>query len=271
MCREFAGRDNQVHHIVPEADGGPDSIDNAISLCSKCHTEASHYNPRQPMGTKYSPDELRRFRDELWQLAEEHRVGQLIRGSVGVSPSKIEISLINLEASHALKIFNSTPRAIADVQISLTVCSGALRAADLRISPDDSDDIETLATGAVEIDLGTVGVCGTDDFGREALLIDMRNIAPMSERSIGIICPRVDEPTVLAVMLDGYHPETEPILRGDEILYRPFAVYRGSFTVKTMKFFINSNPEGLVIGADLFTKSADGRSMIPIKKNRGRV
>ena len=65
-CGTFAGRDIEVHHIVSEADGGPDTIDNAIPLCSRCHGEAGHYNPRHPRGTKYSPDELRRHRDEWW-------------------------------------------------------------------------------------------------------------------------------------------------------------------------------------------------------------
>jgi hypothetical protein len=70
VCRIFAGRDLSVHHIVQEADGGPDTLDNAIALCSRCHGEAGHYNPRHPLGTKYSHDELRRHRDSWWQVCE---------------------------------------------------------------------------------------------------------------------------------------------------------------------------------------------------------
>jgi len=66
VCHMHAGRDAEVHHIVQEADGGPNTLDNAIALCSRCHGEAGHYNARHPRGTKYSPSELRRHRDEWW-------------------------------------------------------------------------------------------------------------------------------------------------------------------------------------------------------------
>lgn len=66
VCHEFAGRTSNVHHIVQEAHGGPNTLDNAICLCPRCHTEAGHYNPAHPMGTKYSPNELRVHRDKWW-------------------------------------------------------------------------------------------------------------------------------------------------------------------------------------------------------------
>jgi hypothetical protein len=66
VCHTHAGRDAETHHIVQEADGGANTLDNAIVLCSKCHGEAGHYNVRHPRGTKYSPRELRRHRDEWW-------------------------------------------------------------------------------------------------------------------------------------------------------------------------------------------------------------
>lgn len=55
-----------VHHIVQEAHGGANTLENAIVLCSRCHGEAGHYNPEHPLGTKYSPRELRRHRDDWW-------------------------------------------------------------------------------------------------------------------------------------------------------------------------------------------------------------
>lgn len=78
ICHIHAGRDAEVHHIVQEADGGRNTLDNAIVLCSKCHGEAGHYNPRHPRGTKYSPSELLRHRDEWWayrasRFKPEHR------------------------------------------------------------------------------------------------------------------------------------------------------------------------------------------------------
>jgi HNH endonuclease len=67
VCNEFAGRTANVHHIVQEALGGANSIDNAICLCQRCHSEAGHYNTSHPLGTKYSPQELRAHRDAWWR------------------------------------------------------------------------------------------------------------------------------------------------------------------------------------------------------------
>ncbi|WP_371873101.1 HNH endonuclease [Geomonas silvestris] len=66
VCHEFAGRSANVHHINQEADGGANVLENSIALCLRCHAEAGHYNPRHPMGTKYSPSELRLHRDQWW-------------------------------------------------------------------------------------------------------------------------------------------------------------------------------------------------------------
>lgn len=73
VCHEFGGRSVNVHHIIQEADGGPNIIDNAICLCLRCHAEAGHFNPRHPMGTKYSPDELRSHRDQWWAHCQSNR------------------------------------------------------------------------------------------------------------------------------------------------------------------------------------------------------
>jgi demethylmenaquinone methyltransferase/2-methoxy-6-polyprenyl-1,4-benzoquinol methylase len=45
VCGDFAGHYTNVHHIVQEARGGSNEIDNAIALCERCHGEAGHYNP----------------------------------------------------------------------------------------------------------------------------------------------------------------------------------------------------------------------------------
>jgi len=61
----------EVHHIVPEADGGPNIPDNAIVLCFDCHADAGHYNPRQPRGTKFSPQELRDAKEKWFSIVRE--------------------------------------------------------------------------------------------------------------------------------------------------------------------------------------------------------
>jgi hypothetical protein len=86
---QFAGLYSDVHHIVPEADDGPNTIDNAIPLCLRCHGEAGHYNPRHPIGNKYSPSELRKHRDRLWQTVEQNPAVALPVGPLLVSPGRI--------------------------------------------------------------------------------------------------------------------------------------------------------------------------------------
>lgn len=67
VCRQYKGVGVEVHHIIQEADGGPNTLDNAIVLCFDCHAAAGHYNPRHPKGTKFSPSELRRHRDDWFR------------------------------------------------------------------------------------------------------------------------------------------------------------------------------------------------------------
>ena len=72
VCHQFAGRDCNVHHIVPESENGPNTLDNAIVLCPRCHAEAGHYNPKHPLGNKYSRSELRKHRNNWWKWCEEN-------------------------------------------------------------------------------------------------------------------------------------------------------------------------------------------------------
>lgn len=71
VCKEFVGRNIEVHHIIQKSEGGQDTFENAIPLCFDCHAEAGHYNSKHPRGTKFSPDELRMHRD-LWYSQVEN-------------------------------------------------------------------------------------------------------------------------------------------------------------------------------------------------------
>ena len=67
VCHRYKGVKVEVHHIVPESEGGSNEIENAIVLCFDCHADAGHYNPNHPRGTKMSPEELREAKD-WWQM-----------------------------------------------------------------------------------------------------------------------------------------------------------------------------------------------------------
>lgn len=40
----------EVHHVVPLADGGPDTVDNTVALCPTCHRRAHHAMDRAEFG-----------------------------------------------------------------------------------------------------------------------------------------------------------------------------------------------------------------------------
>lgn len=67
VCHRFCGLKMELHHIVPEPKGGKTEKENCIPLCFDCHAEAGYYNPDHPKGTKYSPSELRKHRDQWYR------------------------------------------------------------------------------------------------------------------------------------------------------------------------------------------------------------
>jgi hypothetical protein len=74
LCREYKGRNIEVHHIIPEAEGGPDTFDNAIPLCFDDHAEVGHYNNLHPKGLKYSRKEIRLARDTWYELVKRNNI-----------------------------------------------------------------------------------------------------------------------------------------------------------------------------------------------------
>lgn len=90
ICQEFCGTNIELHHILPEADGGAATIENCIPLCFKCHAEVGHYNVRHPKGTKYRAGELKKHRDAwfLAMLRAEHLM-QNLRVQPPVLPEEI--------------------------------------------------------------------------------------------------------------------------------------------------------------------------------------
>lgn len=66
-CEKYSGLNMEVHHIIQEADGGPNTFDNAIPVCLNCHATIGAYNTRHPKGTKYSSKELKKIRDDFYK------------------------------------------------------------------------------------------------------------------------------------------------------------------------------------------------------------
>jgi hypothetical protein len=57
----------QTHHIVPKEQGGSDEFENCMPLCLDCHAEVASYNPRHPIGRKFTSAELTGHRDRLYE------------------------------------------------------------------------------------------------------------------------------------------------------------------------------------------------------------
>lgn len=72
ICRKFCGTKMQTHHIIQKADGGSDKLDNCIPLCLDCHAEVVSYNPKHPIGRKFSPEELKHHRDIWFDFVQAH-------------------------------------------------------------------------------------------------------------------------------------------------------------------------------------------------------
>lgn len=66
LCERYMGLKIEIHHIVQKTDGGSDDVDNLIPLCFDCHQEVGSYNPKHPKGSKYTIDELKARRNDVY-------------------------------------------------------------------------------------------------------------------------------------------------------------------------------------------------------------
>jgi len=65
ICHKFCGTKIELHHILPIAGGGLDTLENCIPLCFDCHADQSSYDFKHPKGSKYTINELKRHK-ESW-------------------------------------------------------------------------------------------------------------------------------------------------------------------------------------------------------------
>jgi hypothetical protein len=74
LCKKACGINIEVDHMVPEAAGGSNDLDNAMPLCFDCHSSVHHYNLGHTRGTKYKTDELRARREQVYEEFTRHLV-----------------------------------------------------------------------------------------------------------------------------------------------------------------------------------------------------
>lgn len=72
LCGAYCGSKIEIHHIIPESEGGTDEEDNGIPLCLNCHAEVRAYDDQHPIGTKFHMEELPRHRDRVFRWIEKN-------------------------------------------------------------------------------------------------------------------------------------------------------------------------------------------------------
>ncbi len=74
VCHRYKGVKIEVHHILPQEQGGKDTFKNAIPLCFDCHSDAGHYFAKHPKGTKFSITELRKHKKNWFEIVEKNSI-----------------------------------------------------------------------------------------------------------------------------------------------------------------------------------------------------
>jgi hypothetical protein len=64
VCGRQCGLHIETHHIDPN---GKADIDNCLPVCYECHGILSHYDPEQPRGCRFRPDELTARREQIYE------------------------------------------------------------------------------------------------------------------------------------------------------------------------------------------------------------
>jgi len=76
LCGKACGVDIEVAHIPGEE--GKCELDNAIPLCYDCHGRVGHYNPKHPKGNKFTAEELKRRREQVYEQYTRHFVSSVV-------------------------------------------------------------------------------------------------------------------------------------------------------------------------------------------------
>lgn len=178
ICEEFAGLYTNVHHIVQEADGGPNAIENAIVLCLRCHGEVGHYNSRHPIGNSYTPAELKLQRDHWWAVCERNPTTQLPKLPISVSPDALELVSDGWRTNNVLTVHNKADAVYYDVWIRV-----ALELTNILTSEIDIKDLAVAENvfqgiGGYEVSGDCIMLGGADQEGRPLVYLLLSNVAP---------------------------------------------------------------------------------------------
>lgn len=76
LCHRFVGLKIELHHIDQKTEEGKNIFKNCIPLCFDCHADMRSYDHKHPKGTKYTPPELIRHRDNWYERVASGATGR---------------------------------------------------------------------------------------------------------------------------------------------------------------------------------------------------
>jgi hypothetical protein len=151
VCHRWLGVKVEVHHIKQEADGGANTIENAIVLCFDCHADAGHYNPRHPRGTKYTPQELRKHRDSWWEWYRKNPHAPMPNDEVTVNPSMFWLYKGTWQVHPTIRLHNKSDDIYYRLSIKFKQMQPNMTFADfsIRLRESSNDEwVQTVPNGA---------------------------------------------------------------------------------------------------------------------------
>lgn len=129
ICHGFCGVKMETDHILPTAEGGEDSIDNAIPVCFDCHAEIHSYNNKHARGRKYLPAELKLHKEKWLEICDFHPelfVTARQKADVGPLHALIDELEFNFEVSKFYTTTKKLGALFADHQFRRAISEGAV-------------------------------------------------------------------------------------------------------------------------------------------------
>lgn len=186
ICNEFVGLYTNVHHIQQEADGGANTIENAVVLCLQCHGEVGHYNDRHPFGNKYSPDEVRRHRDNWWEWCSKNPGVPLPKLPITVSPSTSRVATGAWLTKTVVTVANRSDAIYYDVWIKLAFKLVGLTMDDILLDDIALKQQIIEKVGTIEIRGDAWMFLGSDEAGNPGILTLIHSLEPSQTATLAL-------------------------------------------------------------------------------------
>jgi hypothetical protein len=211
ICHVFAGRDAGVHHIDPESESGPDTIDNAIVLCPRCHGEAGHYNPKHPIGNRYSKQELKRHRDLWWEACERTRGISSPEDPICVSPNRVVLGGAGWQTFQQFVVSNRTHDPYWQIWTKITQQPSALDLENLKISVAERSPAGTRFERFGDSTLDPVQIVTHDEKGQQLKYLMINSLRPSDYFYFNIVLsPLAELKERVELFIDLWSFETAP-------------------------------------------------------------